>query len=73
MRCRPCTRQQNIRNSFIVDSPHLATTLDRAMGLGRAELVAMGEAGRAWMRRDFSRASVANEMALVYRWGRRPS
>ncbi len=54
----------------------LASTLSRAMSVDRHRLAEMGQAGRAWMERDFSWNSVARSMESVYRWvtrsGERP-
>ena len=46
----------------------LAATLAQAMELPRDALNAMGERGRAWMKRDFSWERVASEMRTVYIW-----
>jgi glycosyltransferase involved in cell wall biosynthesis len=46
----------------------LAATLEEAMAMGRGALQAMGEKGRAWMRRDFSWEAVAHDMLDVYSW-----
>jgi glycosyltransferase involved in cell wall biosynthesis len=46
----------------------LAVALDEAMKLSRTQLASMGEAGRAWMRRDFDWSSVAASMRSVYHW-----
>jgi glycosyltransferase involved in cell wall biosynthesis len=42
--------------------------LRTAMSTPDERLRAMGEAGRAWMQRDYSWDQVAQEMAAVYRW-----
>jgi glycosyltransferase involved in cell wall biosynthesis len=46
----------------------LAATMDKAMNLPREHLRAMGESGRAWMRRDFDWSAVAQSMRSVYDW-----
>lgn len=46
----------------------LATALAEGMRLPRRRLETMGEAGRAWMLRDFSWEGVATQMLSVYRW-----
>ena len=46
----------------------LAATLRHAMGLPRAERLAMGEAGRRWMAREFGWESVGRNMMAVYAW-----
>jgi glycosyltransferase involved in cell wall biosynthesis len=55
----------------------LAATLHQAMSLDRRRLAAMGEAGRAWMARDFAWDVVGASMQSVYRWlsgaGERPA
>jgi glycosyltransferase involved in cell wall biosynthesis len=55
----------------------LAAAMDEAMSISRAQLASMGEAGRAWMCRDFNWTSVAASMQSVYHWlsgrGERPS
>ena len=38
------------------------------MSIDRQRLAEMGQAGRAWMERDFSWNSVARSMDSVYRW-----
>jgi glycosyltransferase involved in cell wall biosynthesis len=48
--------------------PALTTTLDRAMSVDRQRLAEMGQAGRAWMERDFSWNSIARSTDSVYRW-----
>jgi glycosyltransferase involved in cell wall biosynthesis len=55
----------------------LTSALDHAMSIDRQRLAEMGQAGKAWMERDFSWSSVARSMDSVYRWltgsGERPS
>jgi glycosyltransferase involved in cell wall biosynthesis len=46
----------------------LAATLRTAMLLSDEERWAMGKRGRAWMKRDFSWESIAQEMEQVYLW-----
>jgi glycosyltransferase involved in cell wall biosynthesis len=46
----------------------LAAALTNAMAMGRGALQAMGEKGRAWMKRDFSWDCVAHDMLDIYRW-----
>jgi glycosyltransferase involved in cell wall biosynthesis len=46
----------------------LSTALANAMVMTREALQAMGTKGRAWMARDFSWDSVAQDMLKVYRW-----
>jgi glycosyltransferase involved in cell wall biosynthesis len=46
----------------------LAAAMDHAMYMSWETLAAMGEAGRAWMRRDFDWRSVAISMKSVYDW-----
>jgi hypothetical protein len=47
------------------------------MSINREQLASMGEAGRAWMCRDFDWSAVAASMRSVYHWlsgrGERPS
>lgn len=45
-----------------------ATTLDTAMRLDDAQRQAMGARGRAWMIRDFSWPTIAQDMIAAYRW-----
>ncbi|HET9160283.1 MAG TPA: glycosyltransferase, partial [Caulobacteraceae bacterium] len=60
-----------------VGAEPLTEGLRAAMSLTDERLRAMGEAGRAWMARDFSWAHIAREMLAVYRWlsgeGERPA
>jgi len=55
----------------------LAAAMDVAMSINREQLASMGEAGRAWMCRDFDWNAVAASMRSVYHWlseqGERPS
>jgi glycosyltransferase involved in cell wall biosynthesis len=55
----------------------LAAAMDEAMSINREQLASMGEAGRAWMCRDFDWSAVAASMRSVYHWlsgrGERPS
>jgi glycosyltransferase involved in cell wall biosynthesis len=46
----------------------LTSALNHVMSIDRQRLVEMGQAGRAWMERDFSWNSVARSMDSVYRW-----
>jgi glycosyltransferase involved in cell wall biosynthesis len=46
----------------------LVEALVLATALGEEELAARGARGRAWMERDFSWDSVAEQMVAVYRW-----
>ncbi len=46
----------------------LRATLNTAMALSAHERAAMGARGRAWMARDFSWTSIAEQMDHVYRW-----
>jgi glycosyltransferase involved in cell wall biosynthesis len=46
----------------------LATAMDEAMSMSWERLAAMGEAGRAWMQRDFDWSEVALSMRSVYDW-----
>jgi len=50
------------------DARSLRDGLERAMRCPRPELDRMGEAGRAWMARDFTWPGVAREMEDSYRW-----
>lgn len=50
------------------DVDTLTAALDVAMRLPSAELAAMGLRGRAWMQRDFSWESVAQQMEGAYCW-----
>ena len=54
----------------------LAAAMDEAMSISRDQLALMGEAGRAWMCRDFDWSAVAASMRSVYDWlsgrGERP-
>lgn len=54
----------------------LSAALLRATEMPEQELLAMGERGRAWMRRDFSWENVAEDMLQLYAWlarkGERP-
>jgi glycosyltransferase involved in cell wall biosynthesis len=55
----------------------LTSALDHAMRIDGQRLAEMGQAGRAWMAREFSWNSAARSMDSVYRWlmgfGDRPS
>ena len=55
----------------------LTSALDHVMRLDSQRLAEMGQAGRAWMAREFSWNSAARSMDAVYRWlmglGDRPS
>jgi glycosyltransferase involved in cell wall biosynthesis len=55
----------------------LADALNKAMSISREQLASMGEAGRAWMHRDFDWSAVAASMRSVYDWiseqGERPA
>ena len=55
----------------------LAAAMDEAMSISWEQLASMGEAGRAWMCRDFDWSAVAASMRSVYHWlsgrGDRPS
>jgi glycosyltransferase involved in cell wall biosynthesis len=46
----------------------LSAALLRATGMPEQELLAMGERGRAWMKRDFSWGHVAQDMLQLYAW-----
>jgi glycosyltransferase involved in cell wall biosynthesis len=46
----------------------LAAAMDQAMDMSRGQLALMGEAGRAWMCRDFDWNAVAASMRSVYHW-----
>ncbi|HHK75088.1 MAG TPA: glycosyltransferase [Rhizobiales bacterium] len=46
----------------------LAAVLDEALAKSPQELAAMGEKGRKWMKRDFSWAKIAADMAVFYEW-----
>jgi glycosyltransferase involved in cell wall biosynthesis len=46
----------------------LAATMDEAMNMSSEQLIAMGEAGRTWMSRDFNWSAIAASMWSVYRW-----
>jgi glycosyltransferase involved in cell wall biosynthesis len=46
----------------------LAGALSGAFATPRERLIAMGERGRTWMRRDFSWERVASDMLRVYHW-----
>ena len=50
------------------DADTLVAALDAAMRLPSAELATMGLRGRAWMQRDFSWDSVAQQMEAAYSW-----
>lgn len=52
----------------------LVATLEEVLALPESRLRAMGLNGRAWMERDFSWSSIANQMARFYAWltGRGP-
>ena len=50
----------------------LTTCLDQLLSLPAPELSSMGLRGRAWMERDFSWASRAEQMLAVYEWLRDP-
>jgi glycosyltransferase involved in cell wall biosynthesis len=55
----------------------LAAAMDEAMNMSPEKLALMGEAGRAWMCRDFDWDAVAASMRSVYHWlggrGERPT
>jgi len=55
----------------------LAVAMDQAMGMSWERLTSMGEAGRAWMSRDFDWNAIAVSMQSVYDWlaglGERPA
>ena len=55
----------------------LAAAMNDAMSMNWERLASMGEAGRAWMRRDFDWSAIAALMRSVYCWlagrGERPS
>jgi glycosyltransferase involved in cell wall biosynthesis len=57
-------------------SESLSAAVLRATGKPEQELLAMGERGRAWMKRDFSWGHVAADMLQLYAWmagkGNRP-
>ena len=46
----------------------LAATMDEAMSMSSEQLASMGEAGRAWMCRDFDWNTIALSMRSVYDW-----
>jgi glycosyltransferase involved in cell wall biosynthesis len=46
----------------------LSAAVLRATGMPEQELLAMGERGRAWMKRDFSWEHVAEDMLQLYTW-----
>ena len=46
----------------------LEEALDQAMALPLTDLHAYGEAGRAWMERDFNWDAIAAQMRAVYEW-----
>ncbi|SDL82125.1 glycosyltransferase [Aliiruegeria lutimaris] len=51
-----------------LEQSRLTETMREAMSRPAAELAAMGQRGRAWVRRDFSMTQVAQKMRSVYLW-----
>ena len=45
-----------------------ATASSKVLALPSLRLAAMGQAGRAWMARDYSWGQIAEELSIVYRW-----
>lgn len=51
-----------------LEEHQLAETLNRAMGLPRPELHAMGDRGHAWVSREFGWRGIAARMLELYQW-----